>query len=552
MQYTVLIADDEPLERDALSALVTERAPGTPKVVRAASGAEVCRLAAERPIDIALLDIRMPGMSGLEAADVLREQSPSMGIVFLSAFDYFAYAQHAIRLGALDYLVKPVDDEAVIRVLAGWYQQTEARAAEERAVVERAAEARTPEELRASPGELRAGPDGNPAQFREAIRFVEEELLDDIIAGEHDAERIAHGLALLGIHEPEGVAIVIAPQLEDYPFALETDQQRRTVVQRAVAAVIDEITTAAPIPVLSRAHPRHGYVLALHRHSDVSAPWSAELHARAAVSASTRAGVPVRIAISKPFTALGELSTRLLAARRTLATSVSGGAQSAEPTPHRASGSLAPPSHTPAEEALLAALTTGDEAELRRVAAAVWDRAVEAAGLEGAPPAAERARELLAFLDGSLRIRRGTDVPERSDDQSGAYDLRSPTSREVFVRAVVARAARSRTADPFARDIIRWIDAHYTGVVGLADLARALGLSESHCSREVHRAIGKPFVTLLRERRLAAARALLAETRLPVADVARRSGFQDPQYFSRVFRTATGMAPAQWRRALGV
>ena len=105
-----LIAEDEPLLAQSLQAALALAWPELRIVAIAANGPEALRLAeAERP-DVAFLDIRMPGMSGLEVAaelaDRLGEEEAAPRIVFVTAYD--EYALRAFELAAVDYLLKPV------------------------------------------------------------------------------------------------------------------------------------------------------------------------------------------------------------------------------------------------------------------------------------------------------------------------------------------------------------------------------------------------------------------------------------------------------------
>jgi AraC-like DNA-binding protein len=85
----------------------------------------------------------------------------------------------------------------------------------------------------------------------------------------------------------------------------------------------------------------------------------------------------------------------------------------------------------------------------------------------------------------------------------------------------------------------------------LDDLARVLGYSPSHVSELVRRVTGERFTTLRRRLRLERARAALARG-LSVKQAAAEAGFDDPAYFSRVFRRAFGVAPGRWRRGVAV
>ena len=110
---TALIADDEAPMRDLLRARLQQAWPDLQIVAEAANGVEAVELGERFRPDIAFLDIRMPGLSGIEAARRLYERSH---IVFATAYDQ--YALDAFEQGALDYLLKPVSAERLATTCA--------------------------------------------------------------------------------------------------------------------------------------------------------------------------------------------------------------------------------------------------------------------------------------------------------------------------------------------------------------------------------------------------------------------------------------------------
>lgn len=110
---TALIAEDEPLLAAGLQAELQRLWPELQVVARAANGQQALDLGLERQPDICFLDIRMPGMSGLDAAQALAEDWPDETVrpfpllVFVTAYDQ--YAVQAFECQAVDYLLKPVE-----------------------------------------------------------------------------------------------------------------------------------------------------------------------------------------------------------------------------------------------------------------------------------------------------------------------------------------------------------------------------------------------------------------------------------------------------------
>ena len=101
----LIIVDDEPLARSRLRAMITEL-DAAEVVAEAGNGSEALRLVEEHDPDILLLDIRMPGMDGIEVARHLAALSHPPAIIFTTAYDTHALA--AIEANAVDYLLKPI------------------------------------------------------------------------------------------------------------------------------------------------------------------------------------------------------------------------------------------------------------------------------------------------------------------------------------------------------------------------------------------------------------------------------------------------------------
>ncbi|HJW45382.1 MAG TPA: LytTR family DNA-binding domain-containing protein [Lysobacter sp.] len=118
-----VIAEDEALLREALAKQLAETWPQLDIVAQCEDGASALEAIAEHEPDVAFLDIRMPGLSGLEVAAAAAEASPHTQIVFVTAYDQ--YAIDAFDRGAIDYLLKPIAPER----LAATVQRLQARSA---------------------------------------------------------------------------------------------------------------------------------------------------------------------------------------------------------------------------------------------------------------------------------------------------------------------------------------------------------------------------------------------------------------------------------------
>lgn len=115
MTPTVLVVDDDERFRERLARAFEAR--GWEASV-AGSGEEALALAREESPEHAVLDLRMPGMNGLELVKALVANDPTTNIVLLTGYGSIATAVEALRLGATDYLTKPVEVDEILRAFS--------------------------------------------------------------------------------------------------------------------------------------------------------------------------------------------------------------------------------------------------------------------------------------------------------------------------------------------------------------------------------------------------------------------------------------------------
>jgi len=163
------------------------------------------------------------------------------------------------------------------------------------------------------------------------------------------------------------------------------------------------------------------------------------------------------------------------------------------------------------------------------------------------PPAAhvvvssERERPVLAALTRyaieAFTHARMTDASARAMGTLALTELDAPPTV----------GAHGSEAPDRLRDLLDWVDARLGQPIALADLARAAGCAPATVTRMFGRHLGRSPMAWITDRRIDRARHLLASTHLRITRIGRSCGFDDPYYFSRVFKARTGMSPSQWR-----
>ena len=175
----LLIADDEKLEREALAEMVARRFEHEVVLELAENGRKAADTAVLWGADLILMDIEMPGMSGLDAARAILAQRPGCRVIFVTAYSLFQYAHEAVHLGACDYLLKPVDPDELEASIRRAMRQVEAeRKLEELATAKALPE---PQDAGAAPAEDAADEDSPAAMVMAQVRrYLEDNYMFDL------------------------------------------------------------------------------------------------------------------------------------------------------------------------------------------------------------------------------------------------------------------------------------------------------------------------------------------------------------------------------------
>lgn len=138
----ILIADDERYELELLTEIVDQRFGRGVQTRTAENGRQAMETATLWGADIILMDIEMPALNGIEAAKRILNQRPDCKVIFVTAYSLFSYAYEAVKLGAIDYILKPVNADDLERAVRRAIEQTETQ----QQLADAAPDARTLEE----------------------------------------------------------------------------------------------------------------------------------------------------------------------------------------------------------------------------------------------------------------------------------------------------------------------------------------------------------------------------------------------------------------------
>jgi len=514
--YKVLIVDDEPLIREGLRTIVEWEEIGFAVAGVAADGRDALAKAAELKPDLMIVDIRMPGMSGLALMQAIRDkQDVAPRFLVLSGHADFEYARQAMAMQADGYILKPVDEDelaaALVRVK------------------------RTLDEQRA--GNARPAVRGWDPE-RTAIRLLTGE-------GDRPPQDAVEAMRLGG------------PPYEAVLIRLQSREEIDSSVYAQIRSRLSACFEASGKGIVFSLAPYVGLVLAGGEAETAAA-------GREIRRACAEAGVDFTAAVGDPADRPEELrrsfrsaqeamkhrflmeGDRLYRAAEAVALACGG-----PPSAGSRSGAGSGSGDAASGEKLLLALDIGSGE-----AAAAWVReageAMLAAGWSEQEIKAGFARLLTQALtkleqsrpDVRERIRAyAAEVPKLYEE----YRFSGLLARLTKLTGEMAEAFRSSEGDKQVRKMIELIRRHYAENLKLESLAELFGYNSSYLGKLFKNTTGEPFNTYLDKVRIERAKELL-EQGMKVYQVAERVGYSNVDYFHAKFRKYVGDSPSAYRK----
>lgn len=485
MTAKIFIADDERPVIEGVAAAVRKRLPDVAICGTAGTGREAVDGAVRERPDVILMDVRMPGMSGLEALRELRSSAPETVPILLTAYERFDVAKEAFGLGVFDYLVKPVDQDLLVEAIRGALDAAAARKAE-------ASRAR------------------NAIEALESRRpLIEEGLVYAALSGDAGGPRIRDYLDALGLGPDGGGFVAIRRAAAE---RRPTDRSQADGDERALRASLCYHAACAI------GAPAGGVIPVFYPESEADSIESAML---TALQEPELRGLTASVGPSRPRDRLADAWRDALA----------GLADAADGSVSRLSAAgLAGSAGRRAREPLQAALE----------AAAVGDAAAASASWAALPD----DRVLRAAAAGAIAWSLRHDPDAVVDAATAVSEGAMPRAAFNSGKPGSGYGATGRVADA-----LRCIEERYAEQISLEDVATQVGLSAAHLSRVLSNETGKSFIEHLSDYRIARAKAELASGRMSVKEVGAAVGYLDPNYFSRAFKRVAGMTPSEYAKA---
>lgn len=530
MRRILIVDDEQPVASGIAHIIRRDFSSGFEIAGLAGSGREAVEKVGQLRPDIILMDVRMPGFSGLDAIRELRKKGSSAAFIMITAYERFEIAREAIELGVVDYLLKPVSTQALAASLSMAV-----------AYLDRG------DELERSKLEL--GECSEHARF-----FAEKAFLYGIMQGENFGSEIRLFKNTLGLQGELALAAALG-----CPGTAMADSHQ-TGAAAIFASVAKAIRYKTDFLISPRVSGLCMVLLPLRGPDGTAEAASAAASLDKLLLQLQEGGGASRLAIGygspRPY---AELSLSWNEAVADLYRSAFAGAQSVPPASAQrvppASAKPVPPTPLPSSPAgidkLQNALLEGSEFEAR----ILIDTYIASHKPDELPDPAEVC-SFISLIGGALRtLRRGGQIDEREEaDLMAMGDLYAAPSFASFANAARARilrlSAMLREAAPRRAPAVAaamaYVRRNFASPINLNLAAAEIGISPGRLSRLFVEETGKGFSRYLIGYRLEKAKELLAKPGASIKEVSAACGYPDQNYFARLFKKVTGLTPSSF------
>lgn len=511
--YRVIIADDEGIECRGLERMIQTFFPGTELLPSVSNGIDLIRSVSENKPDVAIVDINMPGLNGLEAVEILQMKSVETKVIINTAYNNAEYIKKALRLGASDYLQKPMEEQKFQEALGRVFQMIE----QERR--KRRLEADSSQEL------------------KRVRKVAEAEIMSSIFLGIPNEEEFA--VLFENLNGDYFGGLMAAMVFEEN----EKRDVRLAAVQERMEAVLSRYCTC-----LMRRNKDFLYLLLIPGatvHANHYQEWTRELLEKAV---REEAVCPCKFGVSSwkyEFEKMSEAYYECQIALRSQGNDrirffEEEGTEKERGILEKALEELRKLAGNGLWKEFEAELKKqisrcGTEKNGRKLLQTWMFRLILQCRQQMSPNDQEGLSESL-FESRIWRAIGGCD----SQDQFVAAALH-------FLREEKSDVKNEDIRNQYVQEALLYMEKNYMKDLSLEDTANAVGISSFYLSRLLKHQISRSFVEILTDIRVEHAIRLIMDEDFTVKDIGSRVGYPSRTYFYKVFKKNTGMTVGEMR-----
>jgi len=523
--FRVLLVDDEPLVRYHLSSLLDWRRQGFELCGEAYNGVMALDAIERTAPHVAIVDVNMPEMNGVELNRAIKQKHPSVRTIMLSSYDDYDYVRECLKDGAVDYLLKHRLDEAALL-----------------AILNKAVQDRRTDENATGRAEA-----GERVEERTHVARMRDHLADLARGKPEAAARLEACARQSGMFQGAVCFVAAAVQIVSFRLLTEsyTDVQTNRLTQQAVDMMQQSLGDAGERMAAYAEDGRLIVLLAFKSRSEHAVAGEVNrLTGKLRHALELYLNLKCTVASGHVCGSLAQLGASYGAAARELDASPS----AAVAGPYGARVSLT----IEEQKELLLFLEGLDKEGMHRLLASVFG------SVRGQPVHAQGVQMIVSELlhIGDKAIKKwmpalsseaaAADLPSRADLGKIAELGELELWLQSYYAGLLKLLKRHRANGPYSRHVSQAIELileKYPGYITLELAAGAIGLNPSYLSRIFKEETRATFSEYLNRVRIDVSCRLLESGRYSIKQISTQAGFANYNYFFKVFKEMKGMTP---------
>ncbi|WP_134701260.1 helix-turn-helix domain-containing protein [Ammoniphilus sp. YIM 78166] len=512
--YRLLIADDEVLEREGLELMVGRLLPGKFEIYHADNGRKAIQVAEEHRPDIIFMDIKMPGIQGLEAIKEILKRHTGAKIVLVTAFDYFVYAKEAVALGVKDYILKPAKKEQILEMLQRMISELE-------------------EEKKKRQEELEL-----KERLSQLRPLIENEFAIMLMLDYVQEVDLRHVADMLDCDWSWGYAMVFSLVTDQAPLDLnkkECYESIKSYIKPQLPCLVSPLI-GSQLALFVPSEPG----ISSYSHRIKSLQWGKKLQDK----------LEAELKLSSVI-GIGSIQEGIEGLRQSYHQAM---LVSTDPT---AMGSIRHYDDV-AQGVKKLLFSLNDEKQLfdavhRLHKQEAHDKLTVMLDKLGRNVDLARWRKEITYLFESLTkqfLQQGIKVEAHADFSSVCQieELRQASVERLDELIRVVKDEREKRSATVIDRAKAYIDDQYREEISMEQVAEYVSLSPYYFSKLFKVQIGETFIDYLTQLRIEEAKKLMLNPEYSLKEICYDVGYKDPNYFSRVFKKVTGTTPKEYRQ----
>lgn len=526
--YKIMLADDEGIVIDSVKFIIEKEFGNECVIEFAKTGRSVIELAENFRPDIAIMDIQMPGINGIDSMKEIRKTNNNVIFIVMSAFDKFDYAKEAIKLGVLEYITKPMEKNKLLSALK-----------KAMATVDREREKRS-----------------NDLLIREKLETVvpilESGLIYEILLQEHFAEDIESYKNMLGIQEnyaymmalvygdtQEGNhmtnAVGSSVKMQQYYQGIRTELKERfgCIVGSMMA---NKIAVLVPYDKPAMEYSQRSELI------EKAREFVRDMRKR--YSVSFRMGISRVKELAKMTDAYSEAINSLII--------TAGSVAHADDLPIGCDYEADYPAHI--EKQLFEEVQKGNIDQAAAAARNFFDW-MTAAHPDSIMDIRLKSLEFVLWAEHLAYEKGGMTYQfnSRNDYLTTIMNLNDyDTMKSWFVEKITsasqnALSKREESSSNVVDIAKEYIKQNYSKALNLDEVSYYVNISPYYFSKIFKEGTGENFIEYLTNIRIEKAKELLSNTDYSMKEICVMVGYSDPNYFSRSFKKNVGVTPTEYK-----